>query len=58
MELTSWRPFEELTSLRREMDRLFERFFGERPGLETLEGKWSPALDVAETKDAIGFMDA
>ena len=28
-ELTPWRPFTELSSLRREMDRLWENFFGE-----------------------------
>ena len=27
MALTRWEPFEGLTSLRREMDRLFEHFF-------------------------------
>ncbi len=40
----------ELESLRREMDRLWENFFGERGGLEPVEG-WMPALDVTETKD-------
>jgi HSP20 family protein len=40
----------ELESLRREMDRLWENFFGERGALEPVEG-WMPALDVTETKD-------
>ncbi|MDY6842648.1 MAG: Hsp20/alpha crystallin family protein [Thermodesulfobacteriota bacterium] len=53
VELTPWRPFGELPSLRREMDRLFDRFFGERPGTDLLEGKWIPALDVVETTEAI-----
>lgn len=35
------------------MDNLFERFFGERPSLETIERGWVPTLDVSETKDAI-----
>jgi len=47
--LTPWTG----TGLRREMDRLFDRFFEspwtELPGL----GDWTPALDVTEGKDAI-----
>ena len=47
--LTPWTG----TGLRREMDRLFDRFFesplAELPGL----GDWTPALDVTEGKDAI-----
>lgn len=41
------------TGLRREMDRLFDRFFesplAELPAL----GDWTPALDVSEGKDSI-----
>jgi HSP20 family protein len=41
------------TGLKREMDRLFERFFeapwAELPAL----GDWTPALDLTEGKDAI-----
>ena len=41
------------TGLKREMDRLFERFFespwSEPPAL----GEWTPAIDVTESKDAI-----
>ena len=50
-ELTPWRPFGELTSLRREMDRLWENFFGERPLPRIWEREWAPSLDVSETKD-------
>lgn len=42
----------ELEALRREMDRLWESFFGERTALEPSE-TWFPALDVTETKDNI-----
>jgi len=39
--------------LKREMDRLFDRFFDEPwAELQTL-GDWTPALDVSEGKDAI-----
>ncbi len=53
MALMKWTPFGELTSFRREMDRLFERFFGEPPGLELLGMAWAPRLDVTETKDSL-----
>lgn len=46
---TRWSPFEELTSLHREMDRLFGRAYGES-GTEA--GVFAPALDVASGKDA------
>ena len=42
--------------LRREMERLFEDVFGHDWGLEPILGEsrgWAPALDVAETDDAI-----
>lgn len=54
MALVPWRPFGELTALRREMDRLFERFFGEElPSLELPRAEWMPRLDMTETKDNI-----
>ena len=47
--LTPWTG----TGLKREMDRLFDRFFespwAELPAL----GDWTPPLDVAESKDAV-----
>ncbi|MCK5554386.1 MAG: Hsp20/alpha crystallin family protein, partial [Deltaproteobacteria bacterium] len=50
-ELTPWRPFGELTSFRREMDRLWENFFGERPLPKIWEREWAPSLEMSETKD-------
>jgi HSP20 family protein len=50
-ELTPWRPFGELSSLRREMDRLWENFFGERLLTRMWEREWAPSLDVSESKD-------
>jgi HSP20 family protein len=48
--LTTRTPF---ISLRREMDRLLDRFWEpEFPELRSL-GEWNPALDVSETKDAV-----
>jgi len=50
-EIMPFRARRELENLRREMDRLWESFFGER-ALEPAE-TWFPALDVTETKDNI-----
>lgn len=43
-----------LPAIKREMDRMFERWFGglELPDLG-FETEWAPALDVSETKDAV-----
>jgi HSP20 family protein len=44
-------PFSSFGSLRKEMDRLFERFGDwDLPELRAM-GEWTPALDVSETKD-------
>jgi HSP20 family protein len=46
-------PWTGMTGMRKEMDRLFERFlepmWSEMPAL----GEWEPKLDVTETKDAV-----
>ena len=46
-------PWTGMTSLRKEMDRVFERFlepiWPEMPAL----GEWEPKLDVTETKDSV-----
>lgn len=41
-----------IDSFRRDMDRLFDSFFGRWPG-EEYATLWAPALDVEETKDSI-----
>lgn len=45
-----WDPFDELTTLRNRMDRLWSRMTAEE---ETALAKWSPTADVIETKDEI-----
>ena len=46
-------PWRGTTSLRTEMDRLFERFFESGwPEMPKL-GEWQPSLDLSETKDAV-----
>ena len=54
MDLTEWKPFLEVTRLRREMDRLWDDYFGPgRRALQPSEVEWAPAIDVAETGDKI-----
>jgi len=53
MALMKWTPFGELSMFRREMDHVFERFFGEFPSLELPGMAWTPRLDVTETKDSL-----
>jgi HSP20 family protein len=53
-ELTTWSPFNQLSTLRDEMNRLFDISlpgFGGRE--DRLLGVWSPALDVFQDKDHV-----
>jgi HSP20 family protein len=52
MDLMKWEPFGELSSLRRQMDRLWDSFFGREPAIFE-RGRWVPAIDISETKDEI-----
>ena len=60
MEITKWGPFREFTDLRREMDQLFNEFFGQRGRLAgkakgpPLPGDYFPPIDVfAKGKEII-----
>ena len=54
MELVPWRPFGgELDSLRKEMDSLWNRFFGERPFTRPFTEEWAPSVDISETEDKL-----
>ena len=54
MEIVPSRPFGgELDSLRKEMDSLWNRFFGERPFTRPFTEEWSPSVDISETKDKL-----
>ena len=44
--LSIWEPFRDLVSMRADMDRLFNSFFGRFP--EDTDGFWSPVLDIEE----------
>jgi len=51
MELIPWRSMGGLTSLRKEMDELWSRFFNNVPSIRQFEGEWTPTIDISETKD-------
>jgi len=58
LDLIPWRrrgeldPFRrELNELRKEMDSMFGRFFGEWPSVEPASGAWAPFLDLSETDE-------
>lgn len=53
MDLMPWKPMGELTSLRREMDNLWSRFFGESALTGFPSDKWCPSLDISETKNKL-----
>lgn len=46
-----WDPAREMSDIQREMNRLFDGFFGRPLTAQTVERQWMPAMDVHETKD-------
>lgn len=44
--LARWEPFRDLASMRSDLDRLFESFFGRAPAIR--EDFWAPTVDVME----------
>ncbi|MCP3888915.1 MAG: Hsp20/alpha crystallin family protein [Desulfobulbaceae bacterium] len=53
MDLVSRRPFGEVSSLRKEMDKLWNHFLGETPFPGFVSQEWLPSVDVSETKDKL-----
>jgi len=52
--LAPWSRRSELTGFRREMDRLFDRFFEGWPFRPSgAEGAWAPSVDVSETANKV-----
>lgn len=49
--LKKWEPFRELVTLRDEMERIFESFFGDYPVMR--EGFRAPAIDISENNGTI-----
>jgi HSP20 family protein len=52
MALARWEPFGGLTSLRRDMDRLFEDFIGRAPS-RVGDGIAEPAVEISDTPEAV-----
>jgi HSP20 family molecular chaperone IbpA len=55
MALLRWYPARDLLSIRDDMNRLFNEFFGRAEGQEGswLSGAWAPPVDIHETDGAL-----
>jgi HSP20 family protein len=49
MDIVPWKSFGEINRLRREMDDIFNRIFGETPLSKIGFGRWQPLVDISET---------
>jgi HSP20 family protein len=53
MTLSKWQPFKELSTIRQQMDRLFEDMLSVNDrdwlGLHSMAGVWTPAVEIKET---------
>lgn len=48
MALIRWQPFQEIETLRRQMDQVFDELSGSNQQLETF---WQPAVELKDTED-------
>ena len=53
MEIVPWKPFGEVSSLRKEMDNLWSHFLGETSFPGSVSQEWMPTVDVSETEDQL-----
>jgi HSP20 family protein len=51
--MRSLKPWTQITDLKQEMDRLFDRVFASRWNEFPATGDWVPSLDLSETTDAL-----
>ena len=51
MALVRWDPGREVDTLQTEMNRVFDAFFGSRPGNGGTAQRWVPAMDLVEGKN-------
>ncbi len=49
MKIMRWDPFDEMGTLGRSMERLFDDFFTRRPDREPAMLEWEPAVEMFET---------
>ena len=49
MKMMRWDPFDEMGTLGRSMERLFDDFFTRRPDREPAMLEWEPAVEMFET---------
>jgi len=56
MAIIRWRPLGEVDSFRREMDRMFDNFFGRETDVGEFSSAWHPSVDIKETKDDFVLM--
>ena len=50
--LIAWDPFREVSTMREDMERLFDSMLNRYPR-ERVQAVWAPSLDVEETNDAM-----
>ena len=57
MTLSRWQPFRELSSMRKQMDRLFEDMLSvgndDWMGLHSIGGMWTPAVEIEEKEEEL-----
>ncbi len=53
MDLIPRKPFSELSTVRNEMDRLWNRFLDDWPLPAAFTRGWAPTADISETKDKL-----
>ena len=50
--LIAWDPFREVSTMREDMERLFDSMLSRYPR-ERVQAVWAPSIDVEETNDAV-----
>jgi HSP20 family protein len=54
MSIVLWKSIDELTTMRRDLDSLWDRVFPEKPFHERfVTHEWLPSIDLTETKDML-----
>jgi len=51
MDLVPWRPFGESSTIRKEMDKLWNKAIGETLYPNALSEEWCPAVNISETEE-------